>query len=57
MIHLDISNISYGQKKGWESNYQFDSQPLKDGNRPYLLAQGGMPHIVGKLLMMAIKKN
>jgi hypothetical protein len=32
--HLDIYNPSYGQKKGWESNWQFDSQPLKVGNRP-----------------------
>ncbi len=34
MSHLDISNISYGKKKGWESNWQFDSRPLKVGNRP-----------------------
>jgi hypothetical protein len=32
--HLDICNPSYGQKKGWESNCQFDSRPLKVGNRP-----------------------
>jgi hypothetical protein len=32
--HLDICNPSYGQKKGRESNCQFDSQPLKVGNRP-----------------------
>ncbi len=25
MSHLDIRNTSYGQKKGQESNYQFDS--------------------------------
>jgi hypothetical protein len=31
---LDICNPSYGQKKGRESNYQFDSRPLTDGNRP-----------------------
>ncbi len=31
--HFDIWNTSYGQKKGWESNWQFDSQPLKVGNR------------------------
>jgi hypothetical protein len=30
----DICNISYGQKKGRESNCQFDSRPLKFGNRP-----------------------
>jgi hypothetical protein len=27
MTHLDICNISYGQKKGRESNWQFDSRP------------------------------
>jgi hypothetical protein len=32
MTHLDISNTSYGQKKGQESNCQFDSRPLKVGN-------------------------
>jgi hypothetical protein len=34
MSHLDIYNPSYGQKKGWESNWQFDSRPLKVENRP-----------------------
>ncbi len=37
IAHLDILNTSYGQKKGRESNYQFDSQPEKVGNRPNLL--------------------
>jgi hypothetical protein len=32
MTHLDTSNTSYGQKKGWESNCQFDFWPLKVGN-------------------------
>jgi len=32
--HLDIYNTSYGKKKGQESNWQFDSRPLKVGNRP-----------------------
>jgi len=31
--HLEICRPSYGQKKGRESNWQFDSQPLKVGNR------------------------
>jgi hypothetical protein len=31
--HLDIRRPSYGQKKGRESNWQFDSRPLKVGNR------------------------
>jgi hypothetical protein len=34
--HLDICSPSYGQKKGRESNWQFDSRPLKVGNRPPL---------------------
>jgi hypothetical protein len=33
ITHLDIWNTSYGQKKGRESNWQFDSWPLKVGNR------------------------
>jgi hypothetical protein len=36
--HLNIWNTSYGQKKGWESNWQFDSQPLKVRNRFNFLA-------------------
>jgi hypothetical protein len=32
--HLDLCSPSYGQKKGRESNWQFDSWPLKVGNRP-----------------------
>jgi len=34
MSHLDIFSISYGKKKGRESNWQFDSRPLKVRNRP-----------------------
>jgi hypothetical protein len=32
--HLDICSPSYGQKKGRESNCQFDSRPLKVENQP-----------------------
>jgi hypothetical protein len=32
--HLDNCSPSYGQKKGRESNWQFDSRPLKVRNRP-----------------------
>ncbi len=32
--HLDIFSPSYGQKKGRESNWQFDSRPQNVGNRP-----------------------
>jgi hypothetical protein len=34
MSHLDICSPSYGQKKGRESNWQFDPRPLKVGIRP-----------------------
>jgi hypothetical protein len=34
MGHSDICSTSYGQKKGRESNWQFDSQPQKVRNRP-----------------------
>jgi hypothetical protein len=38
IAHFDIWNISYDQKKGRESNYQFDSRPEKVKNRPNLLS-------------------
>jgi hypothetical protein len=38
MTHLGTSNISYGQKKGQESNCQFDFRPLKVKNLPDSLA-------------------
>jgi len=34
IIHLGIWNTNNGQKKGRESNYQFDSRLEKVGNRP-----------------------
>jgi hypothetical protein len=34
IAHSNIWNTSYRQKKGRESNWQFDSRPLKVGNRP-----------------------
>jgi hypothetical protein len=37
MTHLDIWNTSYSQKKGHESNWQFDSWPLKVRTRPNFL--------------------
>jgi hypothetical protein len=37
IAHLDIWNTSYGQKKGRESNCQFDSRPKKVKNRPEIL--------------------
>jgi hypothetical protein len=44
--------MSYGQKKGRESNYQFDSRPLKIAMM-YLRA-GGVPHIVEIFLTKVI---
>jgi len=37
IVHLDIWNTSYGQKKGRESNCQFDSRLENVGNQPNLL--------------------
>jgi hypothetical protein len=34
ILDLDICSPSYGQKKSRESNWQFDSRPLKVENRP-----------------------
>jgi hypothetical protein len=34
MTRLIIWNTSYGKKKGWKSNWQFDSWPQKVENRP-----------------------
>jgi hypothetical protein len=39
--HSDICSPSYGQKKGRESNWQFDSRPLKVGNRPVANVRSG----------------
>jgi hypothetical protein len=41
IAHLDIWNVSYGQKKGRKSNCQFDSRPQKVGNRPDLFSYRG----------------
>jgi hypothetical protein len=38
MTHLDIWNTSYGQKRGRESNWQFDFRPLKVENQPNCVA-------------------
>jgi len=39
IAHLDIWNTTYGQKKGRESNCQFDSRLKKVGNRPDLFVR------------------
>jgi len=41
IAHLNIWNISYGQKKGQESNCQFDSRPKKVGSQPDLFGDRG----------------
>jgi hypothetical protein len=41
IVHFDIWNTSYGQKKGRESNCQFDSRSEKVKNRPDLLSYRG----------------
>jgi hypothetical protein len=53
IAHLDIWNTSYGQKKGLESNWQFDSRPLKLGVDPIPLRADGMQHTFRKLSMKA----
>jgi hypothetical protein len=53
MTHSDIWNTSYDQKKGRESNCQFDSRPLKSGITPISLCAGGVWHTIGKLSMRA----
>jgi hypothetical protein len=53
MSHLDICNTSYGKNKGRESNWQFDSQPLKVRNRPTQVRVGEVRHTTGKLSMRA----
>jgi len=39
-LHNQFGHLhtSYNQKKGWESNWQFDSRPLKIRNHPDFLA-------------------
>jgi len=49
MGHLDICSPSYGQKKGRESNCQFDSRPLKVRNRPLPMSPQGVQHGIGNL--------
>jgi hypothetical protein len=46
MSHLDICSTSYGQKKSRESNWQFDSRPLKVENRPDPACAGRVWHTV-----------
>jgi hypothetical protein len=45
----DICSPSYGQKKGRESNWQFDSRPLKVGNQCLPDIRSERAHGVGKI--------
>jgi len=47
--HLDICHPSYGQKKGRESNWQFDSRSLKVGNQPLPKSELRVKYVVGKI--------
>jgi len=47
---LDIWNTSYGQKKGQESNCQFNSWPQKVGNRPFFDVRFGSATRIWKAL-------
>jgi len=53
VTHLDIWNTSYDQKKGQESNCQFDSWPQKVGNRLNLLGCRGRATYRWKAFMRA----
>jgi hypothetical protein len=53
MTHLGTLHTSYGQKKAWESNCQFDCRPLKVDNCPIFLCVSNVPHTIGKLSMRA----
>jgi len=53
MGHFNICNTSYDKKKGRESNWQFDSRPLKVRNRPDPGACSEVRHTVEKLLRRA----
>ncbi len=39
MTHLDTWNTNFDPKKGWESNWQYDSRPLEVKNCPNFLAR------------------
>jgi hypothetical protein len=47
--HLNICSPSYGQKRGRESNCQFDSRPLKVGNRPFPTCELRVRYVVAKI--------
>jgi len=48
--YLEFWAESYGQKKGHESNSQFDSWPLKPRNMDQMTFDQGVEHGIGKIL-------
>jgi hypothetical protein len=50
-LHFAIFGVeSYGQKKGHESNSQFDSWQLKPKNMDQMTFDWGVQHGIGKIL-------
>ncbi len=51
--HLNICRPSYGQKKGRESNWQFDSRPLKSRIDIFPTSELRVRYVVGKMTTRA----
>jgi hypothetical protein len=49
-VGSQIANLTFS---GWESNWQFDSRPLKSRIALIYSCEGGVPHTVGKILTRA----
>jgi hypothetical protein len=53
IYHLKLWNNSNGQKKGWEWNWQMNSQPLKPKNSGQMTFDGSLKHGLRKILLKA----
>ncbi len=53
MTHLDICNINYGKKKGWELIDNLIPDHKKSGIDPTSVRASGVRHTVGKFSMRA----
>jgi hypothetical protein len=53
ICHLNICRPSYGQKKGRESNWQFDSRPLKSRIDIFPTSELRVRYVVGKMTTRA----
>jgi hypothetical protein len=49
ILDLDIYTPSYGQKKGRESNCQFNSRPLKAKINQFPMSNFGVQYVIGKI--------